>query len=257
VRQQQIEEHILNAPPEMQLRLLELQAIDSQLDQLTHRETHLPEIAELQDIDRAQGAIRDQMVAASTKASDVKREQDKLEKDIDQVRQRMARDQQRLDAGTVSSAKELESLQHEIDSLARRQRDLEDVELEVMESLEEIETDLNKLQTSQNELASRFEDTERRRVDALQAIAKDRAFAIEQREVAVAEISPELLTLYDKLRDQYDGLAAVAIKKRRCEGCRLEINTTDLGRIREAAEDAVLRCEECRRIQVRTPESGL
>jgi len=257
VGQQQIEEHILNAPPEMQLRLLELQAIDSQLDQLAHRENNLPEIAELKDIAQAQGAIRDQMVAAATKASDVKREQDKLEKDIDQVRQRMTRDQQRLDAGTVSSAKELESLQHEIDSLARRQRDLEDVELEVMESLEEIETDLSKLQSSQDELAGRFEDTERRRVDALQAIAKDRAFATEQRGVAAGEISAELLTLYDKLRDQHGGLAAVAIRKRRCEGCRLEINTTDLGHIREAAEDAVLRCEECRRIQVRTPESGL
>ena len=103
--QQQIEEHILNASPEMQLRLLELQAIDSQLDQLAHRESNLPEIAELKDIEQAQGVIRDRMVAAATKASDVKREQDKLEKDIDQVRQRMTRDQQRLDAGTVSSAK--------------------------------------------------------------------------------------------------------------------------------------------------------
>ncbi len=241
----------------MQLRLLELQAVDSQLDQLDHRESNLPEIAALQEITTAQAGIRDQMVVASTKASDVKREQDKLEKDIDQVRQRMARDQQRLDAGTVSSAKELESLQHEIESLAKRQRDLEDVELEVMESLEEIETDLNTLQTSQDEFAQRFDDTERRRVDALEAIAKDRAFAHQQRGVVAPEISPELLTLYDKLRAQYGGLAAVAIQKRRCEGCRLEINTTDLGRIREAAEDVVLRCEECRRIQIRTPESGL
>ena len=31
----------------------------------------------------------------------------------------------------------------------------------------------------------------------------------------------------------------------------------DIGRIRDAAPDTVLRCEECRRILVRTPESGL
>ena len=241
----------------MQLRLLELQAIDSQLDQLDHREKNLPEVAELKEIDESQASLRDQMVVASTNASDVKREQDKLEKDIEQVRQRMARDQQRLDAGTVSSAKELESLQHEIESLARRQRDLEDVELEVMESLEQIENQLNTLQTSQTELGERFEATERRRVDALAAIEKDRVFAKEQRAMAAGAIAAELLALYDKLRAQYGGVGAVAIKQRRCEGCRLEINTTDLGRIREAADDAVLRCEECRRIQIRTPESGL
>jgi predicted nucleic acid-binding Zn-ribbon protein len=37
----------------------------------------------------------------------------------------------------------------------------------------------------------------------------------------------------------------------------MELNPNDIGRIREAAPDAVLRCEECRRILVRTPESGL
>jgi predicted nucleic acid-binding Zn-ribbon protein len=47
------------------------------------------------------------------------------------------------------------------------------------------------------------------------------------------------------------------LRARRCEGCRLELNPQELQRIRAAADDEVVRCEECRRILVRTGESGL
>ena len=196
-------------------------------------------------------------MAAQTEVGDITREQDKLEADIDQVRQRMSRDQQRLDTGAVSSAKELESLQHEIESLARRQRDLEDVELEVMERLEETEGRVSALSVEQQRLADETEQTERRRVEALSGLEKDAEYAGQQRAVVVPEVSAELLALYEKLRDQLDGVAAVAITRRRCGGCQLELNQTDIERLRSAADDDIVRCEECRRIQVRTAESGL
>jgi predicted nucleic acid-binding Zn-ribbon protein len=252
-----VEELPLNAPPQEQQKLLDLQALDSTLDQLAHRRQHLPENAELTDLAAQKAQVRDRLVAATTRASDIKREQDKLEADIDQVRQRMGRDQQRLDAGTVSSAKELESLQHEIESLHRRQNALEDVELEVMEQLEEVDTEVTQLQAEQVRLDEATADAERRRDTALTDIARDEAFARQQRDLVVVDIGAELLGLYDKLRAQYGGIGAVPIKHRRCEGCRLEMTPTDLARLRGAAEDAVLRCEECRRIQVRTAESGL
>jgi predicted nucleic acid-binding Zn-ribbon protein len=227
------------------------------LAQLEHRRQTLPEIAELRELDQQQRAIRNALVAAQTEASDISREQDKLEGDIDQVRQRMGRDQQRLDAGTVSSAKELESLQHEIDSLAKRQRDLEDIELDVMERLEETQAKATALASEQERLSQASEDVERRRVHTLAAMERDAEFARQQRATVEPDIPPDLLTLYDKLRAQSDGLAAVPIRQRRCGGCQLELTATDVGRVRAAAEDEVLRCEECRRIQVRTDESGL
>jgi predicted nucleic acid-binding Zn-ribbon protein len=44
---------------------------------------------------------------------------------------------------------------------------------------------------------------------------------------------------------------------RRCTGCQLEVNAADLGTFAAAADDEVLRCEECSRILVRTAQSGL
>ena len=71
------------------------------------------------------------------------------------------------------------------------------------------------------------------------------------------EIPADLLALYEKIRADRGGVGAVEIRQRRCEGCRITIDPADLVRIRAAAPDVVLRCEECRRIQVRTAESGL
>ena len=224
---------------------------------MEHRRRTLPEIAELSELAQQQQKVRSSLVTAQTEVSDIAREQDKLEADIDQVRQRMGRDQQRLDAGSVSSAKELESLQHEIGSLSKRQRDLEDVELEVMERLEVAERQASALAAEQERLTTAVEDAERRRSEALAAIDRDVEYAQQQRATVAPHVSEELLALYDKLRAQLGGVAVVAIKQRRCDGCRLDLSATDVGRVRAAEEDEILRCEECRRIQVRTDESGL
>ena len=64
------------------------------------------------------------------------------------------------------------------------------------------------------------------------------------------------MALYEKMRAQH-GVGAAALRGGRCEGCHLSLNTVDLARIRAAPPDEVLRCEECRRILVRTAESGL
>jgi predicted nucleic acid-binding Zn-ribbon protein len=73
----------------------------------------------------------------------------------------------------------------------------------------------------------------------------------------VAGVGEDLAALYEKIRTVSSGVAAAELKHRRCDGCRLELGTVDLDRIRRAPEDEVIRCEECRRILVRTAESGL
>jgi len=239
------------------MRLLDLQALDAQLDRLAHRRATLPEIAELQRIGGEQAATRDDVVVAETEAGDIRREQDKFEGDIAQVRQRIVRDQQRMDAGAVSSAKELESLQHEIDSLHRRQTALEDSEIEVMERLEVVENRLASLVARSEQLAAASKETEERRDAALAEIDVEVRAVQADREGLAPTLPADLLALYDKLRAQFGGVGAAALRQKRCDGCRLELNATDIGRVRAAEEDEVLRCEECRRILVRTPEAGI
>jgi hypothetical protein len=145
----------LKAAASDQQRLLDVQALDTRLDQLAHRRRTLPEHAALAELETELGVLRDQQVEAETEQSDLARELKKAEGDVDQVRARAERDQQRLDAGQVSSPKELESLQHEIATLGNRQGDLEEVVLEIMERLESSQSRSSELAAQQEAARAR------------------------------------------------------------------------------------------------------
>jgi predicted nucleic acid-binding Zn-ribbon protein len=172
------------------------------------------------------------------------------------VRDRAARNQSRLDAGQ-GSAKDLQALQHELTSLARRQAELEDVEIEVMERAESLSTRVTELDAKRADLSERVGRLEVERDQALAELGAEEATVGAGRPDIVAGVGEELFTLYEKIRATSGGIAAAEIRQRRCGGCRLELNNVDLDRIRRSAEDEVVRCEECRRIMIRTGESGL
>lgn len=247
----------LKAPPADQLRLLDVQACDTRLAQLAHRRTGLPELAELERVEARLRHVRDQLVTAQTERSDLERGRAKAEADVAQVRARRDRDQRRLDAGQVGSPRELQSLQSEIVSLQRRQSELEDVELEIMERLEAVEARIAELRSARETLERERAALVERRDATFAEIDGEAGLARTAREKAASEIDADLLGLYEKVRAQQGGVGAAEIRQRRCQGCRLELTTVDLGRLRVAAPDEVLRCEECRRILVRTPDSGL
>jgi predicted nucleic acid-binding Zn-ribbon protein len=234
-----------------------VQHVDSSLDQLAHRRATLPELKEIAALTTARGELRDKIVAGETEESDIDREVRKAEADVEQVRARAERDQKRMDTGQVSSPKELENLQHEIASLARRQGDLEEAELEVMQRLEDVQTLLVKLREEQADVDQRLADTGAARDAAFASIDAEVAELTEQRAELVPQVPDDLLALYTKLRASNGGLGAAALRQRRCDGCRLELNNIELSRIRDAASDEVVRCEECGRILVRTADSGL
>lgn len=247
----------MKAAPQAQLRLLDLQELDTSLDRLAHRRRTLPELAEIERLEGRLTELRDAIVAAETEAGDLQREQKKAEQDVEQVRNRADRNQKRLDSGQVASAKDLSNLQAEIESLQRRQSDLEEVVLEIMERSEEAEAKISSLRAdraaAEEELARLIErrDTALREID-------DEAGATSSARTAVAkDIPDDLLALYEKLRAQFGGVGAAKLFRGTCQGCHLALNTVDLNNMRAAPEDKVIRCEECRRILVRTPESGL
>lgn len=250
-------EPALNAENAAQLRLLELQEHDSRLDQLTHRARTLPEHASIDETTKRQHDLTSLVVAAQTEVSDIEVLQAKADADVEQVRQRAARDQERLNSGAVTSAKDLEALQHEVATLARRQNELEDTELEVMERLEDASRHLDQLTAERDQVVHTLSDLVAARDAALAELQTQAQSVGQERAAILPSIPPELLALYTKLREQNAGIGAARLHQRRCEGCRMELSPVDLGRIREAEPDEVLRCEQCRRILVRTNESGL
>jgi predicted nucleic acid-binding Zn-ribbon protein len=246
----------VKASPQTQLRLLELADLDAELGRLDHRRRGLPEVAELARLDARASELKDLLVVTETELGDLAREQGRAERDVDQVQTRIERDRARLDAGQVSAARELASLQSEIESLHRRQGDLEEVVLELMERREALDSRQGELTTERDSLGDEMAAVAARRDAAVKEIDEQEAKASDQRGGIAAEIPADLLALYDQIR-KTKGVGAAALRAGRCEGCHLSLNAADLNVIRASAPDEVVRCEECRRILVRTPESGL
>ncbi|GAB3454147.1 C4-type zinc ribbon domain-containing protein [Kineococcus endophyticus] len=244
------------APAIDQQRLLDLQAVDTRLAQLAHRRGTLPEQTELDALEKERRRSGDMLVAARTLVGDVERQVAKAEADVAQVRDRAARNTKRLESGT-GSAKDLQGLQHELESLARRQGVLEDEELVVMERLEQVQFAAAELTTTDTELAEQIADVTARRDASLGEVAQEETAVLARRQAIVMGIDDALVALYEKVRAPRGGVGAALLRSRRCGGCQLELNASDLAEIRGAASDDVVFCEECGRILVRTEESGL
>jgi predicted nucleic acid-binding Zn-ribbon protein len=246
----------VNADHAAQLRLLDLQGSDTALAQLAHRRATLPELAEIAKRDERRREVHDAVVQAETDLADISGEQRRLENEVDAVRNRATRDDQRLQSGGLP-AKELEGLQHEITTLARRQSTLEDDLLEVMERREELESAAAALGAQRAEIAAEYDELVAVRDAAFAEIDESTARRSTERDELAATIPADLLALYERAREHSGGVGAAILRQRRCEGCHIELSGSELAAVRSAADDEVVRCDNCRRILIRTAESGL
>jgi predicted nucleic acid-binding Zn-ribbon protein len=247
---------VVTATAQDQWRLLDVQAHDTKLAQLAHRQRNLPEHEQVRQLSTRLAEVRAELVVARTAATDVGRELLKAENDVEQVRSRARRDQARLDSGQ-GSPKDLAAIQHELEALSQRQSVLEDVELEIMERQESAEAAVATVTAEQERLTAELAAAESALAEATAGIDEESAKERQARETDAAGLPADLLALYERVRQHTGGVGAARLYQRRCDGCRIQLPPNDIARIRAAAEDEVVRCEECGRILVRTPESGL
>jgi predicted nucleic acid-binding Zn-ribbon protein len=239
------------------LRLLDLQEIDSTLDQLAHRLAHLPEQATLAALGDRRADLAARHGQTQLEVDDLTREQRKADADVEQAKSRRTRNRERVEGGLVNDPKQLQAIQHEIETLNRRISDLEDEELAVMERLEEAQQSLDGIADELAAVESDGAEALKARDQATDDISSRADDARRERESIAAGLPSDLLALYERLRAQLGGVGVGALWQGRCGGCQLDVGSADLARIATAPDDEVLRCEECNRILVRTAESGL
>ncbi|BBY42065.1 zinc ribbon domain-containing protein [Mycolicibacterium celeriflavum] len=239
----------MKAEVAQQQSLLELAELDARLSRLQHRAKHLAEQQRLEEVQAAHRQANDRLAALQIAIEDLDAQVAKYESEIDAVRQREERDRALLAGGTVD-AKQLTELQHELDTLERRQAALEDSQLEVMERREELQsqqqTALADIDELQNDLGAAQTACDEARTD----LDQQKHQGMSRREELVAALDSDLVALYERQRAR-GGAGAGQLQGRRCGACRIEIDKGELARISAAADDDVLRCPECGAILLR------
>lgn len=245
----------MNADPGAQRRLLELATTDAELARATHRRATLPEDADLARLRTERQARADAAVAVGMILDDLDRDIRKLETEVDGVRTREEKDRALLAGGSVN-AKQTTDLQHELDSLTRRQGVLEDELLEVMEQREASAADHDHAGAQLSRTDAEIAEVTGRRDEALADLDTVQARATGARAPLVESLEADLLALYERVRAKA-GTGAALLQARRCGACRIEIDRNEIARIGKAPAEEVVRCENCGAILVRTGESGL
>lgn len=246
----------MKADPFAQLKLLDIAEIDARILQLRHQLKNLPETKQIQELQAERKRVDDAAIDVRTRRDDLALAQAKAEKDVEAVRTRRVREQQRIDAGQVTNPKDLERLQAELANIDRRISVLEDEELEVMEQLETATTEAAEYDAKVAGIDARIAELAAARAERAADIERQHAEATAERPGTVDGMPADLMALYDRIREQH-GVGAAELRARQCGGCRLTIEPAELSRIRSAQSNEVIRHEECGVILVRTSESGL
>jgi predicted nucleic acid-binding Zn-ribbon protein len=226
-----------------QLRLLDLQEIDTALAKAAHERRTLPVLAHIESLTGRESDLHDELVLATSAAGDARRALNKAEDDVAQVRERAARDQARLDSGEGLS-RELVALQEELAHLAGRQQTLEEIELEAMEVAEEADNKVAALTAQKESVAADLASRGTERDAAVSRIDADIAAKQAERDAFAATIPPNLLEEYEYARRQTGGLGAVAVRGVRTEGVQVDFTLAEQSRIETAPEDEVIVSED-------------
>jgi predicted nucleic acid-binding Zn-ribbon protein len=237
-----------------QRSLLELAELDAELSRIEYRAKHLTEHRLVEEIQAKHRDANDRLAALQIALEDLDAQVAKFEFEIDAVRQREDRDRSLLNAGSID-AKQLTDLQHELETLQRRQSSLEDSLLEVMERREELQGNQKDELARIDELQNKLTDAQKACDDARGEIDQLRHQCVSRRDELVSDLDADLVSLYERQRSR-GGAGAGLLQGRRCGACRIEIDKGELARISAAAEDEVLRCPECGAILLRVKGAG-
>lgn len=235
-------------PQEMLLRLLELQDEDSAIRRLDERRSSLPEAQQLTEVRDRLAELDSDLQIATKQHDEIAREQNRLEGEIELVEGKIAKEEQRMFSGGVSNPKELANLQAEVESLKRKKSTLEDGLLEVMEQKESASVTLTSLQEQHDSADTKAKGLEQAVASSTGDIEAELVAHGAARDSILPDIAPDLLDLYDKLREQKAGVGAAALVGGNCEGCHTKLPNREWERIRQ--EKGLQRCDNCRRILI-------
>lgn len=244
----------LKASQDEQALLLDIQSIDTKLQQLDHRAKSLPEHAVLQQLAVENSELLVTLAEQKGVLEDARIELKRIESDVQVVEARITRDSARLQAS--SSVKDVAALEQELAALRKRQFDLEEIELTVMEKVEQQDVVVGHLGEQAGSLQGRMADVEGERDSAMKLIDGERSTAGASRAELTAKVSPELLALYEKQRERY-GSGASLLRGGVSSASGVKLNENDMVAIRAAAPDDVILCPDSNAILVRTGESGI
>ena len=238
----------MKASPRQQRLLLDLRDVEITLARLRRKRSTLAERTELEALQGDTASARDGFMQAQRDLDTRRTELSRIEADVATVQQRRDRDNQMLSVST--SSKEAQSLQGELETLSRRQSELEDRELELMEVVEGVQAAFAAAEEVLAGVDERRAAIQGRLDDAEQRLDAEISSNTKEREGVAAELQRDVLGLYEELRGRI-GIGAARLRGNVSEGSNMALAPAELSDIRATAPDEIVFCPGSGAILVR------
>ncbi len=224
--------------------LLTLADEDTELEQLHHKHATFPERAELCSILEQLTELEHQRAEIAPKRAAVLANEHRLDDEANSLEARAKDIETRMYSGEITSPKELQAMQADVEQLHRLRSGLDDEELEIITQREILDSQLQ-------ELADQATQLEADRAQVSSALAKgeetinaDISRGQTARDKIAADIDGALLAEYEKCRLNAPRGAARLVGVT-CDGCRLTIPTIEAEQIRHQPPDVIAHCDNC------------
>ena len=231
--------------------LLTLQEHDLALDRLRHRRATLPARATVASAESEIARVDMEAAVLREPLRELVRNQERLEDEAQALAEQAKSADRKLYSGEVTSPRELQALQTDIEQLKRHQRTVEERALEIMEEREPLDAQMHALAATREE---RSADLSAARAELAETEGEvDGEIAIEQglRDTAAAAIEAPMIALYERCRtNAASGIGAARLVGHTCQGCHLTIPATEVDALRKAPPGTVAHCDNCGAILV-------
>ena len=234
-------------------QLLVVQNHDTAAEGLRHRRATLPEREVLTRADAEVTALEPQLADARGRRDEVAREVKRLDDESAAVTARIKEVEKTMYSGSISSPRELQAMQADVESLGKHNRTLDDRELDLMERQETLDAEVGGIEKRVAEVRTEADTARGALVEKEAAIDAELQVELEARAAAAGAIPAELLATYERIRQSNHGAGAARLIGNTCQGCRLTIPATEVDRIhRQGADGTVFNCDNCGAILVPT-----
>ncbi|MDA9912859.1 hypothetical protein N9D66_00185 [Candidatus Nanopelagicales bacterium] len=232
----------MRIPVPEQHKLLDLQDVDRKLAKATHALTNSKAERKLRDMQQDARNLKVTAVRTATEADDFGRQARRIDDELERVRARHKRNTELADSGV--DARVARELEHESESLKRRQIELEDAEMSFLEQQEAALTKANDMQSRSEQMQSDVGQLEADVEQETTAAKVNLQSLRTERKTLLATIPGELVVLYDQAKLQR-GIGVARLEGIQCSACRIEMSPTEVDRLSGLDPEVVEQCEEC------------
>jgi uncharacterized protein len=225
--------------------LLTVQEHDLALDRLRHRHDSLPERSSLASAEARAAELARRATVVGGERDALAREETRLDDQARSFAEKAKEVEAKMYSGEVSSPRELQAMQADVDQLQRHQRDLENRELELMEQREPLDAEVVSLAAQRTTVTEEIAELRAVLERAEAEIEGEAQAERDARGALTADLDPALHAAYERQRAKPQGVGAARLVGATCQGCHLTIPATEVERIRHAPDGTLAFCDNC------------